>query len=118
MPARHVLIGADQYGPAGAETCGRLRFGSPATEFEARALDAPGDLSIVASDRRILAQRSKDAELTLDLAAGTAADGLRFRASSAPAVEVGGQAVAPIPQDGAFVIPLDGPAATTVTFRF
>jgi hypothetical protein len=117
-PARHVLIGADRYLPEGSETCGGLQHGSTAAAIEARPLDAPADLSIVASDRRILGHRAQDAELILDLAAGKTSDRLRFRATSAPAVEVDGRSVTPLSQDGAFLLPLDTSAAATVTFRF
>ncbi len=118
-PVRHVVIGADRYAPDGGETCGGLDHGSGATAVEARVLEAPGDLSVIGSDRRILDHRSTDAELTVELAAGQASDGLRFRASATPAVvQVDGRAVTPIARDGAFLVPLDTAAAATVTFRF
>jgi hypothetical protein len=102
-PARHVLIGADDYAPEGGETCGHLRFGSTAAAIEVQPLDAPGDLSIIAADRRILGQHAQASSLTLDLSTGDPGDRLRFRATSAPAtVEVDGRAVTPAAEDGVF----------------
>jgi hypothetical protein len=116
-PTRHVVIGADRYAPEGAETCGRLSFGSPGTGFEARALDA-GGLSITAADRRIVAQRSTGSQVTLDVAAGRGEDRLTFRATEAPdAVRVGDRAATPVAQGaGAFTVQLGTASATTVTF--
>jgi hypothetical protein len=117
-PSRHVVIGADRYAPDGPETCGRIDHGAPAAAVEARALDAPAELSIVAADRRIVAQRSTDGGLELDVAAGSSQDRLTFRASRAPdAVQIGEDAAPVVQVNGAYTITLGTSGATTVRFE-
>jgi hypothetical protein len=118
-PTRHVLIGADRYAPDGAETCGGLVDGSSVGALEARAVAAPGQLSITAADRRVLALGSQGEQVKLDVAAGKSADRLSFRASEAPGeVRVGSRRVTPVLQNGVYRITLGTSAAATVTFDF